>query len=179
MHPLAPTLAAALVAAIACTPVTASAQQVQPPAAAQGQQAPLALTGWVVDAAQLVEPAREQAMAAMLAQLEADTGVQFVVVTTPSLEGQNIEDYSLRLGNGWGIGSAERDDGVLLVLAPNERRARIEVGLGLETVLPDSFCAEVIALMLPSFREERYTDGMAIGMMALDTRLRARLGNGG
>lgn len=162
----------AAIAAVLLVPVSAGAQ-----GAAQAQQsapaaAPLALTGRVVDQASVISPEPEQAMTELLAQLERDLGVQFVVVSTPSLRGMPIEQYSVALGNGWSLGDPERGNGLLLVVAPNDRQARIQVGKGLKPVLTDEFCARVIQLMVPSFREGNYADGMMIGVLSLEARLR-------
>src|SRR5690349_20790781 len=88
------------------------------------------LTGRVVDEAGLLDPAREAALSQKLQTLEQQTGRQLVVATLPSLERRTIEDYGYRLGRAWGIGDKEEDDGVLLIVAPNERKVRIETGYG-------------------------------------------------
>jgi len=107
-------------------------------------------------------------MTATLAQLEVDTQVQLVVATTPDLSGEDIALYSLNLANAWGIGSEERDDGLLVLVAPNERRVRIEVGVGLEASVKDEEAAEIIAShMIPRFRESDYEGGIEAGVEAL------------
>ena len=96
-----------------------------------------------------------------------------VVVTVDSLKGREIADYTTDLGNAWGIGRAEVDDGVILLVAPNERRVRIAVGYGLENALPDEFCSAVIQdSILPHFRQDDYLAGIAAGTDALIERLR-------
>jgi len=134
--------------------------------------APLELTGRVVDKADLFNPRQEDILTAKLEGIERDTMAQLVVVTTPSLEGHTIEDYALALGRGWRIGDKERNDGLLLVVAPNERKVRIEVGSGLERRVDDLFAAEVIEEMIPHFRESRYPQGIEIGVDDLGSRLR-------
>ncbi|MEM6494680.1 MAG: TPM domain-containing protein [Pseudomonadota bacterium] len=135
---------------------------------AENTEPSLELTGRVVDAGQILTPEFEERLTTKLAQLEADTQVQFVVATTPSLLGQDIETYSLNLANGWGIGSKERNDGLLLLVAANERRVRIEVGYGLEASVKDEEAAEIIATqMLPRFRESDYEGGIEAGVRAL------------
>lgn len=97
-------------------------------------------------------------------QLEAMTGHQYVVVTVPTLGGHSIEDYALRLGNFWRVGRKGINDGVLLIVAPNDRQVRIEVGRGLETVLTDAEAGSIIAGdMLPAFRAGWYADGIRKG----------------
>lgn len=133
---------------------------------------PLALTGRVVDDAGIISANEEQAMTQVLAQLERDIGVQFVVVSTSDLKGMPIDQYSLALGNGWALGDPQRGNGLLLVVAPGARQARFEVGTGLKPILTDEFIAQITQLMVPSFREGNYADGMLIGVISLDARLR-------
>jgi len=128
----------------------------------------LELTGRVVDAADILEPEFEASMTQTLVQLEVDTGVQLVVATTPDLQGEDIAMYSLNLANSWGVGSEERDDGLLVLVAPNERRVRIEVGYGLENSVKDEEAAEIIAShMIPRFREDNFEAGIEAGVAQL------------
>jgi len=91
-----------------------------------------------------------------------------VIVTTPSLGGQAIEDYSLPLANAWGIGDKERNDGLVLQVAPNERNVRIEVGKGLETVMTNDICARIIARdMIPQFRLGQLQGAIVAGTDAI------------
>ncbi|MES2860633.1 MAG: TPM domain-containing protein [Pseudomonadota bacterium] len=132
-----------------------------------------ALSGRVVDQAAILTPASRTALASKLASLEADTGHQFVVVTVASLQGYEIEDYGYRLGRAWGIGSAEDDDGVLLIVAPTERKVRLEVGYGLEPVLTDALSNQIIQTqILPPFREGGYVRGITAGIDAVSEQLR-------
>ncbi|MDB5455833.1 MAG: hypothetical protein JWP92_1418, partial [Caulobacter sp.] len=94
-----------------------------------------ALSGRVIDAAGILPAGIEQSLAAQSEALEAKTTDQFVIVTIPSLQGYSIEEYSQGLGNAWRLGQAGKDNGVLLVVAPKERKVRIEPGVGLEKVL--------------------------------------------
>lgn len=132
-----------------------------------------ALSGRVVDQAQLLTPDTEAAITAKLAQLETDTGDQFVVVTLNSLQDYEIEDYGYRLGRAWGIGNAENDSGVLLIVAPNERKVRLEVGYGLEPVLTDALSNQIIQTdILPPFRDGGYALGIEAGVDAVIAQLR-------
>ncbi|WP_298163411.1 TPM domain-containing protein [Brevundimonas sp.] len=132
-----------------------------------------ALSGRVVDQAELLTPAVEAAVTAKLAQLETDTGDQFVVVTLDSLQDYEIEDYGNRLGRAWGIGNAENDSGVLLIVAPNERKVRLEVGYGLEPVLTDALSNQIIQTdILPPFRDGEYSRGIESGVDAVIAQLR-------
>lgn len=146
------------------------------PEPTRAESAPLELTGRVVDAADLIPDLIEADLTTQLAELERDTKAQMVVVTTSSLDGLTIQDYGLRLGRGWGLGDKERDDGLLLIVAPNERKVRIEVGYGLEKSLPDDRCAEFIEMMLPSFSDGDYVAGIENGVDLLDRELRTKLG---
>lgn len=131
-----------------------------------------ALTGRVVDNANILSPEQERALSEKSAALEKRTGHQFVIVTLPSLDGRTIESVSLALGNGWKIGRKGYDDGVLLVVAPAERAVRIEVGDGLTRVLSDDAAAKIIqTVILPEFREARLPIGISKGADAIVARL--------
>lgn len=127
-----------------------------------------ALTGRVVDQAAVLPPARAAQLTSRLAALEARTGHQFVIVTVSSLNGQPIEAVGLRLGRTWGIGRKGHDDGVLLLVAPNEHKVRIEVGYGLERQLTDPVCAKIIRDdILPSFAHGDLPGGIERGGAAI------------
>jgi len=112
--------------------------------AAFGQETPLPeMTGRVVDQADLLSAAEEAQLADFLARLEAETSVQLVVVSVRQIDGA-IEDFSLRLAEAWQIGQAETDNGALVVVSRDDRRARIEVGYGLEAVIPDGLAGRII-----------------------------------
>lgn len=134
-----------------------------------------ALTGRVVDQAELLSPAQERRLDAASEAVEREVGPQFVIVTANSLQGRPIEEFGLTLGRQWGIGSAERDDGLILLVAPNERKVRIEVGYGLERRVTDPFAARVLReQVLPRFRDGDYAGGIEAGSDALIARLRSR-----
>jgi uncharacterized protein len=133
-----------------------------------------ALTGRVVDDAQLLTPEQEQALTGKLATLEQQTGDQLVVVTVPSLQDQPIEDYGYQLGRTWGIGQKENNGGALLIVAPNERKVRIEVGYGMEGVLTDAYSSLIIRNdILPAFRQGDYAAGIIAGTDAVIAQLTA------
>jgi uncharacterized protein len=124
-----------------------------------------ALTGRVVDEAGLLSPAQRAAIEAKLAALEEKTTDQFVLVTLNSLQGTDIADYGYQLGRHWGIGQKEKNNGVLLIVAPNEREVRIEVGYGLEGDLTDAVTHLIIQnAILPRFRAGDMPDGIARGV---------------
>jgi uncharacterized protein len=123
------------------------------------------LTGRVVDEANLLSAPARADLEAKLASLEAKTSDQLVVVTLRSLGGRTIEDYGYRLGRAWGIGQKDKNNGVLLIVAPNERKVRIEVGYGLEGTLPDAIASLIVQnSILPRFRANDYPGGIARGV---------------
>lgn len=131
------------------------------------------LTGRVVDQARLLSPEREAELTETLAALERDTTDQLVIVTVDSLQDQTIEDYGYQLGRAWGIGQQDTDNGLLLIIAPNERKVRIEVGYGLEPVLTDALSALIIQNeILPAFRTGDFETGITNGVTAIDAQLR-------
>ena len=112
------------------------------------------LTGRVVDNAHLLSPEQKLDIESKSAALEAQSGRQFVVATIPSLEGRTIEDYGYRLGRTWGIGQKGKDDGVLLIVAPKERKVRIETGYGARVFLTDAVSSVIIReAILPHFKQ--------------------------
>ena len=123
------------------------------------------LTGRVVDDANLLDPADKQALTNDLKALEDKSSDQVVVVTVPSLQGYAIEDYGYQLGRHWGIGTKQLNNGVLLIVAPNERKVRIEVGRGLEPTLTDALSKIIIEnAILPHFRVGDYAGGIKAGV---------------
>ena len=122
------------------------------------------LTGRVVDAADILSaPVREQ-LTQMLARQQASTGQQVVVVTLKSLQGFTIEEFGYQLGRHWGIGEKGQNNGALLIVAPNERKVRIEVGYGLEDRLTDAESRTIIdQQMLPLFRQGDFSAGTLQG----------------
>ena len=123
------------------------------------------LTGRVVDEAGILDPATRSALEQKLAEFEAKTTGQIVVVTPKSLEGTSIEDYGYQLGRHWGIGQKEKNSGALLIVAPNERKVRIEVGYGLEGTLTDAVSRLIIEnSILPRFRANDFAGGVRRGV---------------
>jgi uncharacterized protein len=123
------------------------------------------LTGRVVDDANLLSYTDKVAITADLKALEDKSSDQLVVVTLPSLQGYAIAEFGYQLGRKWGIGTAKLDNGVLLIVAPNEREVRIEVGTGLEGTLTDALSKIVIEnSILPRFREGDFAGGIKNGV---------------
>jgi uncharacterized protein len=135
------------------------------------------LTGRVVDEAGLLDAAKHAEIDAKLAALEEKTSDQFVVVTVRSLQGRTIEEYGYRLGRAWAIGQKDKNNGVLLIVAPNERKVRVEVGYGLEGALPDAISNLIIQnVILPRFKANDYPGGIASGV---DEIIKVLSGEGG
>ncbi len=127
-----------------------------------------ALSGRVVDQAGVLSAATVQTLEAQLAEHEKATSNQLVVVTLKDLQGYAIGDYGYQLGRHWGIGQAGRDNGALLIVAPKERKVRIEVGYGLEGVLPDVTANNIIQTrILPRFRQGDYDGGVRAGVESI------------
>lgn len=123
------------------------------------------LTGRVVDEAGILDRATKETLEHKLADFEARTTGQLVVVTLKSLQGTSIEDYGYKLGRHWGIGQKEKNSGALLIVAPNERKVRIEVGYGLEGNLTDAVSKLIIEnSILPRFRVGDFAGGITRGV---------------
>ena len=130
------------------------------------------LTGRVVDDAQVLPPDVEAALTAKLAALEAANGTQLVVVTLPDLKGYDIGDYGYQLGRAWGIGQKGANNGALLIVAPTDRKVRIEVGYGLEPVLTDALTNRIIRRdIIPQFKAGNIPAGVVAGTDALVAQL--------
>ena len=126
------------------------------------------LTGRVVDQAGVLSPAVEADLTTRLAAAEARNGAQVVVATVKSLQGYEIEEYGYRLGRAWGLGQADRDNGAILLVAPAERRVRVEVGYGLEPLLTDALSSVILQQqVLPRFREGQMEAGVVAGANAI------------
>lgn len=144
-------------------------------AAAQAQTFPK-LTGRVVDAASLLSPEQAAQITAMSEATEKATGRQLVVATVPDLQGYPIEDYGYQLGRAWGIGQKDADNGIILLVAPNDRKVRIEVGYGLEPIMTDALSKQIIdTAILPRFRDGDMGGGIVAGASAIDEQLKLPL----
>lgn len=147
-------LLAALVAVLCLLPPAARAAESFPP-----------LTGRVVDGAGIIDAATQQSITAKLAAFEKASTDQIVVATVPSLNGAPLEDYANRLFRFWKLGQAKENNGVLLLVALNDRKVRIEVGYGLEGTLTDALSKLIIANdMVPAFRAGHYGAGIESGV---------------
>jgi uncharacterized protein len=147
-------------------------------AAAAGPPVPATPPNYVVDLAGVVDDAVEARTNGLLRELEQTTTAQVVVLTLPTLEGESLEAFSIDLAhNRWKLGQKGKDNGVLLTLALQERKYRIEVGYGLESVLPDSLVGSLgRAVLVPAFRAGDYGGGIAALAGELATRIAAGSG---
>lgn len=130
------------------------------------------LTGRVTDNAEVLKAETQQQLAAYLKSYEEETTNQIAVLTVPSLDGEDIESYAEQVFNTWKLGRKGKDNGVLLLVAPNERRMRIEVGYGLEGRLTDVAASRIIrGVMAPFFQEGDFSDGVEAGVQAIIDQL--------
>ena len=113
-------------------------------------------TAPVVDAANVIDEATEARLTQQLDEFEERNQRQFVVATVPTLDDHDIADYGYQLGREWSLGDTENNDGIILLVAPNERRMRVEVGYGLEAIIPDGLAYEYVEGMKPYFRDGDY-----------------------
>jgi uncharacterized protein len=127
-----------------------------------------ALSGRVVDEAHLLSPSTKHQLEQELADYERGTTNQVVVVTVTSLGGDAIDDYGYQLGRQWGIGQKGKDNGALLIVAPNQKKVRIEVGYGLEGTLTDAASNQIIQqVILPQFKQKHMEQGIVDGTHAV------------
>ncbi len=123
------------------------------------------LTGRVVDEAHIVPQASAGRITAKLASLESQSGIQLVVATVNSLGGDEIEPYANALFRAWGLGEKTKNNGVLLLVAPNERKVRIEVGYGLEGTLTDALAKIIVTnAIVPRFKSGDFGSGIERGV---------------
>jgi uncharacterized protein len=127
----------------------------------------------VQDRAGIIPAAEEIELARQSEALEKATSDQLVVVTVPTLNGEDIARYSTSLGNRLGVGRADKDNGVLLVVAPTERKVRVAVGLGLEGLLTDQRASGIVRDMLPYFRSRDPGQAIRVGFSEIDAVLRS------
>jgi len=131
------------------------------------------LRGRVNDYANMIPAGAESRIDAVAAQLESSDSTQIVVLTVPSLEGEDLEDFSIRVAETWGIGQEENDNGVLLLVAQSERRIRIEVGYGLEGVFTDLQAGRIIDNEIsPYFKAGQFGEGLVRGTEAIADTVR-------
>ncbi len=117
--------------------------------------------GYVNDFANIISYQYENKISSLITDLEQKTTAEIAVVTIQSLAGETVESYAVDLFEKWGIGKKGKDNGVLLLIALGERKVRIEVGYGLEGILPDGLCGEIIRQkIIPNFKKGNYDEGI-------------------
>ena len=130
------------------------------------------LTGRVVDNAEILKAATRERITALSKAHEDKSTDQIVVLTVPTLDGESVEEYAVRVFASWKLGQKGKDNGVLVLVAPQDRKMRIEVGYGLEGTLPDVAASRIIRnVMTPAFRANNYDDGIADGVAAIVAQL--------
>jgi uncharacterized protein len=133
------------------------------------------LTGRVVDNAQILSPDARTHLTAVLRAHEEATSNQIVVLTVPTIQSEGIEEYATEVFNSWKLGRKGRNNGVLVVVVPQDRRMRIEVGYGLEPVLTDAMASVIIRdVMTPAFKRGDYDGGVQNGVAAIIARLEGK-----
>jgi len=134
------------------------------------------LTGRVVDAANIIPDSDEAALTQKLEAVETASSRQLVVATVPSLQGHDIADYGYQLGRTWGIGQKGANNGMLLLVAPNEKKVRIDVGYGLEPIMTDALSHQIITQqILPAFKRGDFPGGINAGADSIIEQLQAPL----
>ena len=123
------------------------------------------LTGRIVDQANIIGASSRADIETKLTDLEDKSGIQLVVATVKTLAGNDIETYANGLFRFWKLGEKDKNNGVLLLVAPNEHKVRIEVGYGLEATLTDALSSVIISsAIVPRFRANDYSGGVARGV---------------
>ncbi len=122
--------------------------------------------GYVSDFARVIDAGSKERLETYCAMVERSTGAQIALVTIPSLENEPIEDVANTIFRAWGVGQKGKDEGILLLLAIRDRRSRLEIGYGLEPILPDGLDGSILREMRPALRQQRYGEAM---LAAADT----------
>ena len=126
------------------------------------------LNGPVNDYAHIFTASETQELNAYLYSVDRQSDLQIAVLTIPSLEGENLEDYSIRVAEKWQIGQKGKDSGVILLIAAQDRKPRIEVGYGLEDRITDAQSSRIIrSVIAPQFKKQEYGKGVLLGVKNL------------
>jgi len=119
---------------------------------------------YINDYAHIIKPTHQQKLQRFMQSLQRQTGVEMAVLTMRTIDREPIDNFALETFNTWGIGKKGKDNGVLLVLVIDDETARIEVGYGLEGILPDGLCGEILDKMILFFEKEQYSQGIYKGV---------------
>ncbi len=148
------------------------------PLSAQAQSQPNfpKLSGRVVDEARLLSPAQVGQLTQLSEDVQKASTRQFVIATIPDLQGYDIQDYGYQLGRAWGIGQKDANNGIILLVAPNQRRVRIEVGYGLEPIMTDGLSSQIINdTIIPKFKAGDMAGGIVAGAQAIAEQMKLPL----
>src|SRR5512132_1265870 len=127
--------------------------------------------GFVSDFAKVIDPESKARLERYSAEVQRATGVQLALVTVPSLEGEPIEDVANTLARAWGVGQRGKNEGTLLLLSIQDRRSRLEVGYGLEPILPDGLSGSVLREMRPALRQQQYGQALFAAAQTLGSAI--------
>jgi len=127
--------------------------------------------GYVSDFSGVVDAASRSQLERYGAELEQATGAQIALVTVPTLDGEPVEDVANSLFRKWGVGKKGQDTGIMLLLVTGDRRSRLEVGYGLEPIIPDGYAGELLRDMRPALRENRYGEALMVAAQAIGDRI--------
>lgn len=134
------------------------------------------LTGRVVDDAHLLSPEQEAQLTQLSREIQQASSRQFYIATIPDLQGYDIADYGYQLGRAWGIGQKGANNGIILIVAPNERKVRIEVGYGLEPIMTDALSNQIITqTIVPKFKAGDMAGGVVAGAQAIGAQMQQPL----
>jgi uncharacterized membrane protein YgcG len=159
-----------LLAALLALPLVAQAQRADVPY----------LTGRVVDNAEVMKAGTRRRLAEQLQAHEQKTTNQVAVLTVPTIHGESVEEYAVRVFEQWKLGGKGKDNGVLVVVVPQDRRMRIEVGYGLEGTFTDAAASRIVRdVMTPRFRQGDYDGGISQGVGAILAQLEGKTAAGG
>jgi len=127
--------------------------------------------GYVSDFAKVVDPASRVELERYCDTVKTATGVEIAIVTLPSLDGEPVEDVANTIFRTWGIGVKGKDEGLLLLLSIGDRKSRLEVGYGLEPIIPDGYAGQVIREMRPALRDQHYGDAFILAARTLGQKI--------
>ena len=126
--------------------------------------------GYVSDFAGVVDASARPALERYCAAVERSTGVQIALVTLTTLEGEPIEDVANLIFRKWGVGAKGKNEGILLLLVVGDRRSRLEVGYGLEPIMPDGFAGGLLRQMRPALAAQHYGDALAVAAQTIGSK---------
>ena len=132
--------------------------------------------GYVSDFAGVVDPASRAELERYAAAVERATAAQMSFVVVRSVEGEPVEDVANAIYRAWGVGQKGKDEGVLLLLSVGDRQSRLEVGYGLEPVIPDGYAGSVLREMRPALREQHYGEALLAAATAVGQRIASAKG---